>query len=61
VAYLGTLSADAVPTIASLPAPLRARALAPIAARLGRDDPWGSANLARARARGVLQDVRAQS
>jgi hypothetical protein len=50
-----------VPTIASLPAPLRARALAPIAARLGRDDPWGSANLARARARGVLQDVRAQS
>lgn len=50
LAYLGGLSADAVPAIAALPPTLRGEALAPIGRRLG-PDPWSSWNLARARAR----------
>jgi hypothetical protein len=51
--YLGELSADAVPALAALPAPLREPALAPIARELG-PEPWSSLNLARARARHYL-------
>lgn len=50
VYYLGRLSADAVPALATLPPGLRETALAPIARDLG-PDPWSSWNLARARAR----------
>ena len=51
--YLGELSADAVPALAALPAPLREPALAPIVRELGAE-PWSSLNLARARARRYL-------
>jgi hypothetical protein len=54
VAYLQGLSADAVPALASLPDPLRARVLAPYRDRLGRNEAWTSANLSRHRARGLL-------
>jgi hypothetical protein len=54
VRYLSSLSADAVPVVVALPDPIRARALAPMAARLDGDDPWSSANLARSRARATL-------
>jgi Domain of unknown function (DUF4173) len=50
VGYVSTLSADAVPALSELPAPLRPRVLARIADRLSRDEPWSSANLSRARA-----------
>jgi hypothetical protein len=55
VAYLSELSADAVPALDRLPAPLRGCALADIARdlRLSPDD-WRGANLARARARELL-------
>jgi len=51
VAYLSTLSADAVPALVRLPSPLRRQALPGIADRLATDDTWGSANLSRLRAR----------
>lgn len=54
VDYLGTLSADAAPAIAQLPAPLEEAASAPLTERLETPDPWYSYNLSRARARGVL-------
>jgi hypothetical protein len=54
VAYLSSLSADAVPAIASLPEPFRKRALAPIKSRLGPHDVWSSMNLGRRRARSTL-------
>ena len=55
VAYLSTLSPDAVPALRSLPPRLRACALRPIAARLQQlPDPWWDANLARDRARALL-------
>lgn len=56
VAYLATLSADAVPALASLPADLRACALAQVASDV-RDgtDPWYDFNLARVRARELLR------
>jgi Domain of unknown function (DUF4173) len=56
--YLAGLSADAVPELAELPEPTRTAVLAPIAARLEDDEPWSSANLARARARGLLSAKR---
>jgi hypothetical protein len=57
VAYLSTLSADAVPALLKLPAPQRACALGPLVAALSRtDDPWFDANLARSRARRLLAD-----
>jgi hypothetical protein len=56
VRYLSSLSADAVPVVASLPEPIRTRALAPMAARLDRGDTWSSANLARHRARATVAD-----
>jgi hypothetical protein len=55
LAYLDGLSADAVPALTELPAPMRRRALARVSARLGSGDPWGSANLARRRARAELR------
>jgi membrane protein implicated in regulation of membrane protease activity len=54
IAYLRTLSADAVPALTSLPQPLRSQALAPLARRLAKDEPWSSANLSRHRARALL-------
>ena len=54
VHYLQTLSADAVPVVASLPEPLRTQALGPMAARLARAEPWSSGNLSRHRARSLL-------
>jgi hypothetical protein len=54
--YLGTLSADAVPTLERLPAALREEALAPIRERLDAREPWTSANRSRARARRLLAD-----
>jgi hypothetical protein len=49
--YLQALSADAVPVVASLPEPIRSRALGPIAARFAGSEPWSSANLSRHHAR----------
>jgi hypothetical protein len=57
VAYLQTLSADAAPALAGLPAGLRSRALAPLAARLAGDQPWSSLNLSRHRARRTIAGV----
>jgi hypothetical protein len=54
--YLGTLSADAVPTLERLPQSLAEPALAPIEERLGTSDPWTSANASRARARRLLSE-----
>jgi hypothetical protein len=57
-AYLGSLSADAVPPLAELPEPTRSCVLATIAAQLpAPDDDWRSANLARAAARDQLGHV----
>jgi Domain of unknown function (DUF4173) len=56
--YLDGLSADAVPVLSELPATMRRRALARVSARLARGDPWGSANLARSRARAELRPAR---
>jgi hypothetical protein len=54
VAYLQTLSTDAAPALADLPPPLRRRALASLAERLGEGEPWSSFNLSRVRARRQL-------
>lgn len=56
VAYLQKLSADSAPALAGLPPSLRRKALAPLSARLARDEPWSSFNLARARARELLAE-----
>ncbi len=45
--YLATLSADAVPTLMTLPEPLRSQVLA---TRVASDDDWLEWNLGRARA-----------
>ena len=55
--YLSTLSADAVPVLDALPAPLRDCTLAGVAARLAEPDDWRSANLSRAAARDILGGV----
>jgi hypothetical protein len=55
--YLSTLSADAVPVLDELPAPLRDCTLAGAAARLAEPDDWRNANLSRAAARDVLGGV----
>lgn len=52
--YLQTLSADAAPVLAGLPPELRRDALAPLAARLDRDEPWSSFNASRERARKLV-------
>lgn len=52
--YLSGLSADAVPALDELPAPLRQQALAGIEMRLAEAAPWSSANVSRARARRIL-------
>lgn len=59
VAYLATLSADAVPALVRLPRDLRACALGQLASDL-RDstDPWYNFNLGRVRARDLLQAQR---
>jgi hypothetical protein len=54
VAYLQKLSADAAPALAELPPALRDRALAPLAVRLQKGEPWSSFNLSRDRARSQL-------
>lgn len=54
VAYLQGLSADAVPALAELPAPVRQIVLAPVSSRLEDDEPWASANYSRHRARELL-------
>jgi hypothetical protein len=57
VAYLSTLSPDAVPALLRLPAAQRSCALAPIAERLRRtENHWYDGNLGRARARKLLGD-----
>jgi hypothetical protein len=55
VAYLQELSGDAVPSLATLPDPLRERVLAPYRTRLERHEAWTSANLSRHRARALLR------
>jgi len=53
--YLSGLSADAVPALVALPAPLRAEALGPQTSRLARTrDGFAGANLARKRARDAI-------
>ena len=59
VAYLQTLSADAVPAIATLPPKLSDPALAPLASRLADEEPWSSYNSSRAHARSVLASASA--
>lgn len=54
VPYLQGLSADAVPSLAKLPEPLRFRVLAPYVERLDEADSWTSANVSRRRARALL-------
>jgi hypothetical protein len=57
-AYLGGLSADAVPALDRLPEPLRSCALAPVARRLAEtaDRGWAGANAARRSARSLLEE-----
>ena len=57
VAYLDSLSADAVPALVRLPRDLRERALARQRRRLSASEPWSSANLARRRARHALARI----
>jgi hypothetical protein len=54
VDYARSLSADAVPALSHLPSLLRAQALSRLEARLARDEPVGSFNLSRDRARPLL-------
>jgi hypothetical protein len=61
VAYLQTLSADAVPALAELPAPLRARALESFVFTLAADEPWSSANVSRHRARQLVSQETRQT
>ncbi len=53
--YLATLSADAAPALLELPTGLRATATTAIAGGLEGDEPWGSANRSRSRARALLR------
>ncbi len=55
--YLAGLSADAVPTLARLPEPIRGCVLGPIAADLDRPDGWRDWNASRAAARELTRDV----
>ncbi len=56
--YLSTLSADAVPALAALPADVRACALARLAPQLrGSSDPWYDRNRSRSAARALLADL----
>jgi hypothetical protein len=54
VAYLSTLSPDAVPALAQLPEPLRSCALAGPAASLSEPSSWAGYNVGRETARNVL-------
>ena len=54
VAYVQSLSADAVPALAQLPEPLRGRVLAPYRRRVAAGEPWSSANRSRRNARAIL-------
>ena len=56
LAYARSLSADAAPALAELPAGLRDRALAEVERQLADDEPWTSLNLAREEARVVLAE-----
>jgi len=55
VPYLRGLSADAVPALDELPEPRRSCALQEIASELRENEPAMSANLARAKAREILE------
>ena len=57
VAYLQTLSADAVPALVALPPELRQSVLDPIETGLAEEEPWSSFNVSRARARDALQGL----
>lgn len=58
VDYLGAaMSADAVPALLELPQPYRTCVLWPVAARLGDGEGWTELNLARRRARTLLEDL----
>jgi len=61
IAYVQSLSADAVPALAQLPDPLRGRVLAPYRVRLAAGEPWSSANLSRRNARAILAAATAPS
>ncbi|GAA4678770.1 hypothetical protein Prum_043310 [Phytohabitans rumicis] len=61
VAYLSGLSADAAPALDRLPAPLRGCALGNVSDDLAEDHDWRQWNLARSRARAVLEDLPAES
>lgn len=54
--YLSGLSTDAAPALLRLPNPQRDRATSRIRERVAGDDPWGSANRSRARARELLAE-----
>jgi hypothetical protein len=55
IGYLDGLSADAVPSLVTLPADLRERATASHRERLARPEPWSSANRSRSEARRLLR------
>lgn len=55
LAYLGRLSPDAFPALATLPSPLRGCVLGPHADLLAEPDSWPAWNLARDRGRAVLE------
>jgi hypothetical protein len=58
VDYLGAaMSADAVPALLELPQPSRSCVLWPVAARLADDEGWAEFNLARRRARTLLEGL----
>ena len=58
VDYLGAaMSADAVPALLELPQPYRSCVLRPVATRLGDDEGWAEFNLARRRARTLLEGL----
>lgn len=58
LAYLDTLSADAVPALADLPSELRGCVLADDRVRLAADDGWRGWSWSRHHARGVLDGLR---
>jgi hypothetical protein len=57
VVYMTELSADALPHLLELPDEHLACIVPHFDHRLGRDEPWTSANLARSRARSLLQST----
>ncbi|MDJ0341584.1 DUF4173 domain-containing protein [Streptomyces sp. H10-C2] len=56
LAYVRTLSADAVPALDRLPEPMRSCALSAIEQELDNGEPWYATSLSEARARSILAD-----